>query len=44
LTREEIERLVLYMLVQDVLRERLRTLPDAVQAHAIHRGDIHYGM
>ena len=38
LSREEIARVVLYLLVQEALRDRLGTLPDAVQAHAIHRG------
>jgi hypothetical protein len=38
LTREEIERLVLYLLVQDALGERLGALPDAVRIHALGQG------
>ena len=37
LSRENIERLVLYLLVQDALKVRMGTLPDAVQTHVIHQ-------
>lgn len=36
LSREEIERLILYLLVQEALENRLEALPEAVRSHARH--------